>query len=116
MRWRESSRYLGNAFLLILPVLVWHAIFTPYLPAAYQSASRIPWLLATGENVTRWLVILVPILMPLAIKTRAKRSAFSYPGALQPRRRWGPAGPGTWRGAAAVRDWEYEGAPASPSG
>jgi hypothetical protein len=73
MRWRESSRFLRNAFLLILPVLIWDAIFTPYLPTAYQSAVRIPWLLATGENVTRWLVILVPILMPLAIKTTRQR-------------------------------------------
>jgi hypothetical protein len=73
MRWRESSRYLRNAFLLIPPVLVWDAIFTPYLPAAYQSMVRIPWLLAAGENVTRWLVILVPILMALAIKTTRQR-------------------------------------------
>ncbi len=73
MRWRASSRLLRNGFLLILPLLIWDAIFTPHLPAAYQSAVRIPWLLATGENVTRWLVILVPILMPLAIKTTRQR-------------------------------------------
>src|SRR5215510_5796010 len=37
MRWRASSRFLRNAFLVILLLLVWDAIFTPYLPAAYQS-------------------------------------------------------------------------------
>ena len=73
IRWLESARLLRNAFLLILPVLVWDAILTPYLPAAYQSAVRIPLQLATGENVTRWLVVLVPILMPLAIKTTRQR-------------------------------------------
>ena len=60
------KQLLYNGFLLMIPVLLWNALFYRNLPEAYQSTvfwSDIPAVIAYPENVFRILVFILPILM-----------------------------------------------------
>ena len=62
---------LNNGFLLLLPIFAWNLFFAGILPAAYQPASfwhEIPSYIAYGENSTRALVFLLPLLMRISLK------------------------------------------------
>jgi len=77
MKFQTVSFYLISCFLLTLPVLVWNSMLTNKLPAAFQPesfGSGIPAFLTYGEAVSRTLIFLVFLLMPLRIVSRRQRA------------------------------------------
>jgi hypothetical protein len=73
---RIAAAVVQNGYLLLVPVTVWDAAFTSSLPAAYGNSTE--WQaanpgLAVGENLFRWLVVLLPIFMPISLATRRQR-------------------------------------------
>jgi hypothetical protein len=57
-----------NCFILIVPVLLWNAIFTSKLPAGYVSDEGVPQVILILEHVFRIPAFLYPILLPLQMK------------------------------------------------
>lgn len=76
------KRYLLNCFLLTLPILVWNIFLTNKLPKDFQSEifkKDIPVLLTYGENISRTVVFMMTLLMPLSILTTTqKKGLFLY--------------------------------------
>lgn len=72
------TQYLVSCGLLIVPILVWNAVFTRYLPPALASDFNrgIPGPLLAAENVLRTAVMILPFLMPLDVKSAARRGGF----------------------------------------
>lgn len=67
---------LANGGVLLLPILVWNAVFTPALPPALGSAEfwrDIPPAVAYGENAFRGAVVVLPFLMPIELSTTGER-------------------------------------------
>lgn len=74
---QEWHKYLLSCFLLTLPVLAWNILLAPELPAPFQPASfgkDIPLFLIYGENISRSLVFLCMLLMPLQISTSVQKA------------------------------------------
>jgi hypothetical protein len=74
--WRTLAR---NGFLLLVPVMIWDSLLTASLPPVYGNSAA--WgaahpELATGESLSRWLVVLLPVLMPIGLVTRRQRIGF----------------------------------------
>ncbi len=70
-------KYFFNCFLLILPVMAWNIALTDQLPATFRPAvfwNDIPPYLAYGEHISRALIFLLSLLMPLQIKTELQRT------------------------------------------
>jgi len=70
------KKYLFNCFLLILPILFWNLIFSNKLPKQFQPQTfwkDIPTFLTYGENITRILVFMLTLLMPLSISTLTQK-------------------------------------------
>ena len=68
--------YLVNCMLLILPIMAWNGIFSCRLPQTYSAEvfdKDIPSLIANGENISRLLVFVLPILMPIRIETESQK-------------------------------------------
>src|SRR5208283_283913 len=68
--------YLLNCFLLIIPILLWKVLFASSLPKGYALEffwKDIPPYIGTVENVLRLMVILLPLLMPLGIKSESQK-------------------------------------------
>lgn len=64
------KKYLGNCFILILPILIWNILLTDHLPRAYQPevfSKDIPSFLMFGEQISRIIIFLLAFLMPLHI-------------------------------------------------
>jgi hypothetical protein len=73
LSWTTLAR---NGFLLLVPVMLWDSALTSSLPAVYGSSAD--WQaanpgVALGENLFRWLVVLLPILMPIRVVARRQR-------------------------------------------
>jgi hypothetical protein len=73
LSWKALAR---NGFLLMVPVMIWDSLLAASLPAVYGNSAE--WQaanpgLAVGENLFRWLVVLLPILMPIRLPTRRRR-------------------------------------------
>ena len=69
-------RYVLSCGLLTVPILVWNVVFTRFLPPALGSQEfwrDIPPLVACGENSLRFVVVLLPFLMPLELATPVQR-------------------------------------------
>lgn len=69
-------RYFVSCFLLLVPILIWNLALTSRLPPAFQPSAfwrAIPSWVGIPENVLRVLVMLLPVLMPLEIRTHAHR-------------------------------------------
>ncbi len=69
-------RYLLSCGLLTVPILVWNAAFTRFLPPALGSMEfwrDIPPLVVHGENSLRFALVVLPFLMPLDVATIAER-------------------------------------------
>ncbi len=67
------TRYLVSCGLLTVPILVWNAVFTRYLPPSLASSDfnrDIPTLLLFTENTLRIAVMVIPFLMPLGVGAR----------------------------------------------
>jgi hypothetical protein len=70
------KRYLLNCLWLILPVMLFDALLTTRLPAAYQMDffwKDTPTFIAAGENFFRSIIFILPILMPLDATTRSQK-------------------------------------------
>jgi hypothetical protein len=71
------QKYLLTCLLLIIPAMAFNVVFTKRLPPAYQVDvfwKDIPGWLGTGENLFRTMVFILPVLMPLNIKTPGQRA------------------------------------------
>ncbi|WP_293928311.1 hypothetical protein [Sphingobacterium sp. UBA6320] len=69
------KKYLGNCFILILPILIWNILLTDHLPPAYQPevfSKDIPSFLMYGEQISRIIIFLLAFLMPLHISRSNK--------------------------------------------
>ena len=77
-------KYLLNCFLLMLPIMIWNILFTEKLPQEYQPEvfwKEIPAWLKYAENISRILLFILTILMPLSISTSIqKRGLILYIG------------------------------------
>jgi hypothetical protein len=59
-----------NCFILIVPVLLWNAIFTSKLPAGYASDEDVSQAILILEHVFRIPVFFYPILLSLQMNDR----------------------------------------------
>lgn len=65
---------------MTIPILVWNFILTDKLPKAFQPEifwSDIPPFLAYGENISRTLVFIIMLIMPLRIITPTQKKGLS---------------------------------------
>lgn len=78
------KKYAVNCFLLTIPILIWNIVLTSKLPQDFQPEifwKDIPTFLTYGENISRTVVFMLTLLMPLSISTLAqKRGFFLYVG------------------------------------
>ena len=76
--------YLLNCFLLLLPIMIWNIVFMDKLPHEYQPEifwKDIPVWLKYAENISRTLIFILALLMPLSISTLTqKRGVILYLG------------------------------------
>lgn len=86
MKIASFKKYFVNCFLLTLPIMVWNIVFASQLPKAFQPEifwKDIPPFLAYGENISRTLVFMLTLLMPLSISTvTQKRGFYLYIGGM----------------------------------
>jgi len=63
--------YSVNCFLLVIPVLIWNALFSRRLPAAYQPEiwDKVPKTVTLIEDVLRMVVLFGTLLLRLEICT-----------------------------------------------
>ncbi|MBL0913294.1 MAG: hypothetical protein IBJ09_13075 [Bacteroidia bacterium] len=69
--------YLLSCFLLMLPLLAWNLLLTPYLPAAYRPETftrSIPAFILLGENISRILLFILTAVMPIRINTGVQKT------------------------------------------
>jgi len=82
MNLNTIKKYSLSCFLLTLPIMVWNMVLTPKLPQDFQTEifwTDIPDFLFYGENISRAVVFMLTLLMPLYISTqRQKRGLFLY--------------------------------------
>lgn len=74
------KRYSLNCFLLNLPIIVWNIVLTRKLPQDFQAEifwKDIPAFLTYGENISRALVFILTLLMPLNISTLTQKRGLS---------------------------------------
>lgn len=73
------KKYLLNCFLLTLPIMIWNIVLTNKLPQEYQSEifwKDIPAWLKYAENISRTLIFILTLLMPLNISTLKQKRGF----------------------------------------
>jgi hypothetical protein len=76
MQLQTLKTYLFNCLWLLVPVMLFDGLLTARLPAQYQMDvfwKDIPAFIATGENLFRIIVFILPLLMPLSITTRPQK-------------------------------------------
>lgn len=69
--------YLVNCGLLLLPIFLWNAALTRFLPPPFTRAEfwrDIPAALSYSENAFRLMVLVLPFFMPLELKSATQRS------------------------------------------
>ena len=74
------AKYFFNCFLLTIPILFWNLALSNKLPKAFQPEifwNNIPPFLTYGENISRTVVFLLTLLMPLGISTPIQRKGFA---------------------------------------
>lgn len=70
------ARYVLSCGVLTVPILVWNAVCTRFLPpalASHEFSRDIPPLVMYGENTLRIVVMVLPFVMPLEVVTRGQR-------------------------------------------
>lgn len=76
------KKYSLNCFLLTLPIMIWNIVLTKQLPKDFQPEifwKDVPVFLTYGENISRTLVFMLTLLMPLSILTNTqKKGLFLY--------------------------------------
>jgi hypothetical protein len=71
------DRITKNGFVLVVPLLVWNAIFWPRLPPSAGGVQEVPFWLEAVETVLRAAVFLYPLFLSLRANGRTRR-----PGAV----------------------------------
>ena len=69
--------YAVNCFVLMLPVMLWNVLLASKLPPYFQPAifnNNIPALIVAAENISRALVFLMTLLMPLSPVTQQQKT------------------------------------------
>jgi hypothetical protein len=80
MKLLTIQKYFFNCFLLAVPILLWNLIFANKLPVVFQSEifwNNIPVFIACGENVSRIIMFIFMLLMPLQISTNLQKKGFA---------------------------------------
>jgi hypothetical protein len=80
MNFKTFKKYFFNCFLLIIPILVWDLIFTQKLPKNLQFDvfwKNIPLIIAYGENISRTIMFIFIVLMPLSIRTITQKNGLA---------------------------------------
>jgi hypothetical protein len=73
---QNFKKYFINCFLLTLPIMVWNILLTKKLPKEFQAEifwKDLPVFLAYGENISRIVVFILTLLMPLYISTSTSK-------------------------------------------
>ncbi len=73
---KNILHYLVSCFILIIPILLWNVLFASSLPRGYAMEffwRNIPPYIGTVENILRIVVLLLPLLMPLTIKSDSQK-------------------------------------------
>ncbi len=82
MKTETIKKYLLNCLLLMVPIILWNVFLIDKLPHHYQPDlfwKDIPVWLKYGENISRVLVFMLTMLMPLRIYTvTQKRGLILY--------------------------------------
>jgi len=77
------DRIATNGFVLVVPLLVWNAVFWPRLPPAAGGAQEVPFWLEVVETVLRAAVFLLPLFLSIRANVRTRRpGALLYVGGL----------------------------------
>lgn len=74
------KKYLLNCFLLLVPILIWNIMLTNYLPDSYSPAlfwKDIPTFIVIPENILRIIVMALPAIMILSIKTSIQKAGLA---------------------------------------
>jgi hypothetical protein len=77
MRNPPIRKYLFNCGLLLLPLSVWNAALAGLLPPAFAAGEfwrDIPRALGVVEDALRWLIFILPFLMPLSVASPRQRA------------------------------------------
>ena len=77
MKTTAVLKYLLNCFLLIIPALILNLLWATRLPPMWQFEffwKDIPPAIAYGENISRILVNVLPVFMPLRVSTKQQRT------------------------------------------
>ena len=72
-----TKQYLLSCFILTLPIMLWNVVLTNKLPKDFQPEifwKNIPAYLTYGENISRTIVFLLTLLMPLSISTKTQKT------------------------------------------
>jgi len=70
------KQYLLNCFILTVPILLWNILLANKLPKDFQPEifwKDIPTYLTYGENISRTLVFILTLMMPLCISTLTQK-------------------------------------------
>ncbi len=77
MSWKNLlNNYLGNGFVLLLPVFLWNFFLTSRLPESYQLQNfwrGIPHSIALTETVLRILIFSLPLFFRLGFQTPGQK-------------------------------------------
>ena len=80
MKSQTSLDYVRNCMLLLVPIMLWNMLFSANLPRAFSPDvfwKDIPAFLAAGENFFRLVIFIVPLLMPLRIRTTEQKTGLA---------------------------------------
>ncbi len=73
------NKYLSTCFLLLIPIFIWNLVFIDYLPIGYSKNifwEDIPLLIKYSENISRVIVLALPTIMVLSLKTKLQKIGF----------------------------------------
>ena len=73
------KKYLLNCFLLTLPIMIWNIVLSSKLPKDFQPEifwKYIPDYISYGENISRILIFMLCMLMPLSMKTNTQQKGW----------------------------------------
>ena len=80
------KKYSLNCFILTIPILIWNIVLTNKLPKDFQPDifwKEIPDFLTYAENISRTMVFIFTLLMPLSISTlEQKQGLILYVGGV----------------------------------
>lgn len=77
---KRRDYILKNAFLLLVPILLWNWLLMDYLPPVYQPDifwEDIPSWIALPENMFRIAVFVLPALMIISLKSKTGKRGMS---------------------------------------